>query len=117
MAAGLCARRVGSHGGDGCDCRGVDVPDCGGPLFAVAFAASGTCDSPGEERNVGRKRKGRYIIEWWIGDHEPRHVHVFDRSGKYLGRVILATMHGLERWQPPRDLIEILREMTREGEL
>ena len=66
---------------------------------------------------MGRKRKGRYIIEWWVGDQQPRHVHVFDSSGEFMGRVILETMRGMESWIPPRDLVGILREMLRKKEL
>ena len=66
---------------------------------------------------MGRKRKGRYIVEWWIGDHGPRHVHVFDSSGEFMGRIILETMTPMDAWNPPRDLIAILHEMVRKGEL
>ena len=66
---------------------------------------------------MGRKRKGRYIIEWWVGDHPPRHVHVFDSSGEFLGRVVLDTLRGLDTWNPPRDLLWIVRDMLTKGEL
>jgi len=66
---------------------------------------------------MGRKRKGRYIIEWWVSDHPPRHVHVFSSSGEFLGRVVLDSMKGLEPWTPPRELVGILREMLKRGEL
>ena len=65
---------------------------------------------------MGRKRRGKYIVEWWLGDHPPRHVHVFKSSGEYMGRVILDTMRGMDQWDPPRDLIRILRDMKK-GEL
>lgn len=29
---------------------------------------------------------------WWIGDHPPRHVYVFDKNGKLTTRVNLGTM-------------------------
>ena len=69
------------------------------------------------EYSVGRKRTGKYIIEWWVGDHSPRHVHVFDSSGEFMGRVILETMRGMQAWSPPRDLVRILRDMLEKGEL
>lgn len=30
---------------------------------------------------MGRKKRGGYLIEWWIGDHLPKHVHVY-KDGK-----------------------------------
>jgi len=27
---------------------------------------------------VGRIRRGGYIFVTWVGDHSPRHVHVYD---------------------------------------
>ena len=36
---------------------------------------------------MGKVRRGGYIIVWWAGDHEPRHVHVNTSSGLKLGRL------------------------------
>lgn len=36
---------------------------------------------------MGRKRQGGYFFVWFKGDHEPRHVHVFDKNEKLPGRV------------------------------
>ena len=41
----------------------------------------------------------------------------FDSSGEFMGRIILKTMMPLDAWNPPRDLIAILREMVSKGEL
>lgn len=30
---------------------------------------------------MGREKRGGYIIEWWMGDHSPKHVHVY-KDGK-----------------------------------
>lgn len=38
---------------------------------------------------MGKVRRGGYIFEWWIGDHESRHVHVSDSNGELLGRIAL----------------------------
>jgi len=27
---------------------------------------------------MGKVRRHGYILEWFIGDHVPRHVHVYD---------------------------------------
>ena len=35
---------------------------------------------------MGRIRRGGYLIEWWIGDHSPKHVHVY-RDGRLVAKV------------------------------
>jgi hypothetical protein len=45
---------------------------------------------------MGRARRGGYIFIWWIGDHPPRHVHVFDNDGKIITRVNLDTMEPMD---------------------
>ena len=66
---------------------------------------------------MGKVRRGGYILLWWIGDHEPRHIHVRTDKGKKLGRLNLATLRGLEDWTPPKDLIKIIEDLMREGRL
>jgi len=39
-----------------------------------------------EERGMGRIRRGGYLIDWWIGDHTPKHVHVY-RDGVLVAKV------------------------------
>jgi hypothetical protein len=66
---------------------------------------------------MGRVRRGGYIITWWIGDHEPRHVHVRDAKGKPLGRVNVETLQGLENWTPPKGLVSIIVALRSKGRL
>ena len=66
---------------------------------------------------MGKVRRGGYILFWWIGDHDPRHIHVRTDKGKKLGRLHLATLRGLEGWTPPKDLIKIVQDLMREGRL
>jgi len=66
---------------------------------------------------MGRIRRGGYVFEWWIGDHPPRHVHVSDSDGKILGRVRLDTIEPVDEWQPSRKVIEIIKQLQREGRL
>jgi hypothetical protein len=66
---------------------------------------------------MGRVRRGGYIFEWFIGDHGPRHVHVYDANGKKLGRLALDSMRGLENWQPSRKLIAVVHELQKENRL
>ena len=35
---------------------------------------------------MGRIRRGGYLIDWWIGDHAPKHVHVY-RNGVLVAKV------------------------------
>ncbi len=51
----------------------------------------------------------------WIGDHSPRHVHVYQKSR-------LVVKWDLENWQPmegkaSRRLIQLIEELDSEGEL
>ena len=64
---------------------------------------------------MGRVRRGGYIIFWWKGDHEPRHVHVRTAGRENLGRINLETLNGLEGWTPDRKLVKIIEELKREG--
>ncbi len=60
-------------------------------------------------------RRGGYVFLAWIGDHSPRHVHVY-RDGT------LIVKWDLDNWQPmkgrPTARIErLLRELVEEGKL
>jgi len=66
---------------------------------------------------MGKIRRGGYIFVWWLGDHLPRHVHVFDGKGKLLGRVGIADGAQLDDWRPPRKVLEIIDSLEKEGRL
>ena len=66
---------------------------------------------------MGRIRRGGYVFEWWIGDHPPRHVHVSDSNGNILGRIRLNPIEAVDEWQPSRKVIEIIKDLQREGRL
>ncbi len=66
---------------------------------------------------MGRVRRSGYIIEWFIGDHEPRHVHVYDSKGRFLGRLSVETLAGLEDWSPSDTLLALINELKAEGKL
>ena len=66
---------------------------------------------------MGKVRRGGYILFWWIGDHEPRHIHVQTAKGKKLGRVNLTTLEGIENWTLPKDLQKIINDLKHEGRL
>ncbi len=35
---------------------------------------------------MGRIKRGGYLIEWWMGDHLPKHVHVY-KDGQEIAKV------------------------------
>ena len=60
-------------------------------------------------------RRGGYVFLAWIGDHSPRHVHVY-RDGK------LVVKWDLDHWQPMKGqstarIERLMRELVEKGEL
>jgi hypothetical protein len=53
----------------------------------------------------------------FIGDHSPRHVHVYDSKGRFIGRLDIQAMRGIEGWKPSRKLIKVIEELRSEGRL
>ncbi len=66
---------------------------------------------------MSRIRRHGYVIEWFIGDHDPRHVHVYDSKGRFLGRFDLDTFTGHEGWKPDRKLLRVIEELQKQGRL
>ena len=66
---------------------------------------------------MARVRRYGYILEWFIGDHVPRHVHVYDSKGKFVGRLDLQRMAGIEGWLPDRKLVKLIAELRDAGQL
>ena len=54
---------------------------------------------------------------WWVGDHEPRHVHVFDKNGRLLTRVNLDTLQPMDTLKIERKIVALIRDLQREGRL
>ncbi len=60
-------------------------------------------------------RRGNYVFLTWIGDHSPRHVHVYWKSR-------LVVKWDLENWQPMEGkasgrLLQIIEKLESEGVL
>jgi len=60
-------------------------------------------------------RRGGYIFVAWVGDHSPRHVHVY-RDGK------LIVKWDLDNWQAMKGqtttrITKLLKELVEEGTL
>lgn len=66
---------------------------------------------------MGRVRRYGYYVEWFIGDHVPRHVHVYDSKGRLIGRLDIERMVGIEGWMPDKKLVNLIQELRREGRL
>ena len=64
---------------------------------------------------MGRIRRGGYLIEWWIGDHWPKHVHIYE-DGKEIAKVQMPEMIILTGRINKR-LRKILKELLEEKEL
>lgn len=61
---------------------------------------------------MGRVRRGGYLIEWWIGDHLPKHVHVY-RDRKLVAKVEvpgLLVLSGMLNKKLKRILEELMKE-------
>lgn len=66
---------------------------------------------------MGKIRRSGYILEWFIGDHEPRHVHVYDTKHRLIGRRDVDRLVGIEGWTPDRKLIKLVQDLINEGRL
>ncbi len=64
---------------------------------------------------MGKKRRGNYIFVDWVGDHAPRHVHVY-KDSKLIVKWDLennAVMEG----QISNRILKLIQELIDEGEL
>ena len=64
---------------------------------------------------MGREKREGYIIEWWMGDHDPKHVHVY-KNGKEIAKVVVPDMRILTG-NLNRKLRKIIEELLREGKI
>ena len=66
---------------------------------------------------MGRIRRSGYVVEWFIGDHDPCHIYVYDSKGRFLGRLDLEALVGLEDWSPSDKLVLLIKDLKAEGKL
>ena len=66
---------------------------------------------------MGKIRRSGYILEWFIGDHQPRHIHVYDSKHRLIGRLDLDRLAGVEGWTPDRKLVKLVQDLRNEGRL
>ena len=62
---------------------------------------------------MARIRRGGYLFVTWIGDHTPRHVHVY-RDGKLIVKWDLDNRTPM-RGKASRRIIELIEELESEG--
>ena len=65
--------------------------------------------------NMTKVRRGGYIFFSWVGDHSPRHVHVY-RDGQLLLKWDLDNNNPMAG-NPSRKILELIRELEAEGKL
>lgn len=66
---------------------------------------------------MGKVRRGGYVFIWWIGDHTPRHIHVFDKGGRLITRVNLETMQPMDIPKIQGKILVLIRELQHEGRI
>ena len=64
---------------------------------------------------MGREKRGGYLIEWWLGDHSPKHVHVY-KDGKEIAKIVLPGLKVLNG-KMNKKLKKILMELIKEGRI
>jgi hypothetical protein len=64
---------------------------------------------------MSKVRRGGYVFFSWIGDHAPRHVHVY-RDGRLLLKWDLDHNRPMAG-KPSRRILELIRELESEGKL
>jgi hypothetical protein len=66
---------------------------------------------------MGKVRRGGYMFIWWIGDHRPRHVHVFDKNDQLITRVNLETLQPMDISKIEGKILVLIRQLQEEGRL
>jgi hypothetical protein len=64
---------------------------------------------------VTKIRRGGYIFLTWVGDHAPRHVHVY-RDGELIVKWDLDNERPM-RGEASRHVVELIEELVSEGNL
>ena len=64
---------------------------------------------------MSRIRRGGYIFISWIGDHAPRHVHVFDDDANFITRMNLETMQPMDVLKVDKRIVDLICDLQSEG--
>ena len=66
---------------------------------------------------MARYRKGGFIFECWISDHPPKHFHIFNNKGKFIGRFDIESMKPIGNWLVSKKMIKLIQEVIKEENL
>jgi len=66
---------------------------------------------------MARYKRGGFIFDCWKGDHPPKHFHIFNSKGEFLGRYDIENMKPIGNWIPSNRLIKFIKEIVKEKEL
>ena len=61
---------------------------------------------------MGRIRCGGFLIEWWMGDHSPKHIHIY-KDGRLIAKVQvpgLPLLKGSMNKKLRKILVELIQE-------
>jgi len=81
----------------------------------VIIIASCKCYRVWYPLRMGKMRRGNYIFLTWVGDHSPRHVHVYQKS-RLVVKWDLENKQVMEG-MVNRRLIKLIEELDSEGVL
>ena len=65
---------------------------------------------------MGKIRRGNYIFVSWIGDHAPRHVHVYRDKKKLVVKWDLENQVAM-KGKATKAIVKLINELEREGRL
>ena len=65
---------------------------------------------------MSRIKRGGYFFEWWVGDHNPPHVHISD-DRRLIAKVALDKCLTLMNGRINRRIRKILTELVERGVL
>lgn len=64
---------------------------------------------------MGKIRRGGFLIYYWVGDHEPKHVHVL-KDGRLVAKVRVRDLSALSG-KIDRKLKKILEKLKKEKKI
>ena len=64
---------------------------------------------------MGRAKRGGYIIEWWMGDHDPKHVHVY-KNNREIAKIAIPEIRPLNG-KMNKKLKKVIQELLKEGKI
>jgi hypothetical protein len=63
---------------------------------------------------VSKVRRGGFVLITWVGDHDPRHVHIYGANGKLYAKWDLDAWRLMQGAMTAR-VLRLLVELRKEG--